>query len=104
MRDGCYKVNQDGEAEAVDNVVITLARERLRGAQWDLERTCRRIYGANVDITSKNNEIPGERDIASIARSVAFLMRKGEEQERVSERVSSDIEDAKLVDNQEDSA
>jgi hypothetical protein len=27
---------------------VSLARERLKSAQWDLERVCRRIYGQDV--------------------------------------------------------
>lgn len=30
---------------AVDALTLARARERLRAAQWDLERVCRRIYG-----------------------------------------------------------
>jgi hypothetical protein len=29
-------------------LTLSLARERLRAAQWDLERVCRRIYGQDV--------------------------------------------------------
>jgi hypothetical protein len=29
-------------------LTVSLARERLKSAQWDLERVCRRIYGQDV--------------------------------------------------------
>jgi predicted transcriptional regulator len=29
-------------------LTLSLARERLKAAQWDLERVCRRIYGQDV--------------------------------------------------------
>jgi predicted DNA-binding protein YlxM (UPF0122 family) len=29
-------------------LTVSLARERLKAAQWDLERVCRRIYGQDV--------------------------------------------------------
>jgi hypothetical protein len=29
-------------------LTLSLARERLKSAQWDLERVCRRIYGQDV--------------------------------------------------------
>jgi len=33
---------------ARDALELTRAREKLRSAQWDLERVCRRIYGQDV--------------------------------------------------------
>jgi hypothetical protein len=30
------------------SLTVVLARERLKSAQWDLERVCRRIYGQDV--------------------------------------------------------
>lgn len=32
---------------APDNLTLARARERLKAAQWDLERVCRRIYGTD---------------------------------------------------------
>lgn len=43
-----YKRKEDAEDEldgAADALSLARARERLRAAQWDLERVCRRIYG-----------------------------------------------------------
>jgi predicted DNA-binding protein YlxM (UPF0122 family) len=31
-------------------LTLSLARERLKAAQWDLERVCRRIYGQDVQV------------------------------------------------------
>jgi len=50
---------EEAEAEldegAADALSLARARERLRAAQWDLERVCRRIYGADVpaDLASR---------------------------------------------------
>jgi hypothetical protein len=33
---------------AANPLDLARAREQLRGAQWDLERVCRRIYGQDV--------------------------------------------------------
>ena len=43
-----YKRKEEAEDEmdsAEDALSLARARERLRAAQWDLERVCRRIYG-----------------------------------------------------------
>jgi predicted DNA-binding protein YlxM (UPF0122 family) len=41
---------QDADREERERLTLTLslARERLKAAQWDLERVCRRIYGQDV--------------------------------------------------------
>lgn len=36
---------EDDLETAADGLSLARARERLRAAQWDLERVCRRIYG-----------------------------------------------------------
>jgi len=46
-----YKRKEDAEEDlesAADALSLSRARERLRAAQWDLERVCRRIYGQDV--------------------------------------------------------
>lgn len=93
LRNGGY-INSSGEKVLIDGVVLACARERLKAAQWDLERTCRRIYGANVELTGANGKdlIP-EQDAASLARRVAFLLAKG-----------GDIEDAEIVEHSPDAA
>ena len=43
-----YKRKEEAEDEmdcATDALSLARARERLKAAQWDLERVCRRIYG-----------------------------------------------------------
>lgn len=47
--------NISGRIEGADKeerdrltLTLSLARERLKAAQWDLERVCRRIYGQDV--------------------------------------------------------
>jgi hypothetical protein len=52
------KRKQDAEEEmdtAADPFTLARARERLRAAQWDLERVCRRVYGQDqpVDMTGR---------------------------------------------------
>ena len=37
--------NADKEQRERLTLTLSLARERLKAAQWDLERVCRRIYG-----------------------------------------------------------
>jgi hypothetical protein len=47
------KRKQEAEDEldsAADAFTLARARERLRAAQWDLERVCRRIYGQDVQV------------------------------------------------------
>lgn len=39
---------EDDLETAPDVLSLARARERLRAAQWDLERVCRRIYGQDV--------------------------------------------------------
>jgi len=39
---------EDDLETAHDVLSLARARERLRAAQWDLERVCRRIYGQDV--------------------------------------------------------
>lgn len=46
-----YKRKEEAEDEmdtATDSLSLARARERLKAAQWDLERVCRRIYGQDV--------------------------------------------------------
>ena len=38
----------DSTDTPLDGLALARARERLRAAQWDLERVCRRIYGQDV--------------------------------------------------------
>lgn len=89
LRNGKY-VNDKGEDVPIDAVVLACARERLKSAQWDLERVCRRIYGANVELTGKDGKdlIPAD-DLPTVARRVAFLLRKGVE--------ADDVSDAEVV-------
>ena len=42
---------EDDLETAPDALSLARARERLRAAQWDLERVCRRIYGQDGPIT-----------------------------------------------------
>jgi hypothetical protein len=47
------KRKQDAEEEmdtASDAFTLARARERLKAAQWDLERVCRRIYGTDQPV------------------------------------------------------
>lgn len=39
---------EDDLETAADQLSLARARERLRAAQWDLERVCRRIYGQDA--------------------------------------------------------
>jgi predicted transcriptional regulator len=39
------------------NLTLSLARERLKAAQWDLERVCRRIYGQDSPTTAQAVQI-----------------------------------------------
>lgn len=39
---------EDDMETAADALTLARARERLKAAQWDLERVCRRIYGQDV--------------------------------------------------------
>jgi hypothetical protein len=46
-----HKRKEEAEDEmdtATDALSLARARERLKAAQWDLERVCRRIYGQDV--------------------------------------------------------
>ena len=46
-----YRRKEEAEDEmdtATDSLSLARARERLKAAQWDLERVCRRIYGQDV--------------------------------------------------------
>lgn len=50
-----YKRKEEAEDEmdsAADPMSLARARERLRAAQWDLERVCRRIYGQDAPPSS----------------------------------------------------
>jgi predicted DNA-binding protein YlxM (UPF0122 family) len=40
--------NADREERERLGLTLSLAREKLKAAQWDLERVCRRIYGQDV--------------------------------------------------------
>lgn len=47
------KRKEDAEDEletATDAFTLARARERLKAAQWDLERVCRRIYGQEAQV------------------------------------------------------
>jgi hypothetical protein len=39
------------------NLTLSLARERLKAAQWDLERVCRRIYGQDSPTSAQAVQI-----------------------------------------------
>ena len=41
---------EDGTVIPADNVSLACARERLKSAQWELERVCKRIYGQTIDV------------------------------------------------------
>jgi hypothetical protein len=43
---------EDDIESATDALQLAKARELLKAAQWDLERTCKRIYGIDRDINS----------------------------------------------------
>jgi nitrous oxide reductase accessory protein NosL len=45
------KEEAEDEMDATDALSLARARERLRAAQWDLERVCRRIYGQDAPPT-----------------------------------------------------
>ena len=54
------KRKEDAEDEletAADPLTLARARERLRAAQWDLERVCRRIYGQDAPATAQAVQI-----------------------------------------------
>ena len=62
----------DGATNALD---ITRARERLRAAQWDLERVCRRIYGqdappAGVNAVQININLRSERATNAVQHEI----------------------------------
>ena len=40
--------DMENVSKTPDALSLARARERLRSAQWELERTCRRIYGTDV--------------------------------------------------------
>ena len=71
MRSGKL-VLDDGTEIVVDSVSVSLARERLKAAQWELEKTCQR-FGQVVQIEVREPE----RDITQVARRLAFLLAKG---------------------------
>lgn len=55
-----HKRKDEAEDEldsASDPLSLARARERLRAAQWDLERVCRRIYGQDVPQVSQAVQI-----------------------------------------------
>ena len=45
---GSKIANADREERERLGLTLSLAREKLKSAQWDLERVCRRIYGQDV--------------------------------------------------------
>ncbi len=52
-----YKRKEEAEDEldtATDALSLARAEKRLRAAQWDLERVCRRIYGQDAPPTGVN--------------------------------------------------
>lgn len=61
---------EDDLEVAADPLALARARELLKAAQWDLERTCRRIYGEdkqsvtpvtpilNITISQEGSEVP----------------------------------------------
>jgi hypothetical protein len=46
---------EDDIESATDALQLAKARELLKAAQWDLERTCKRIYGIDRDINFNLN-------------------------------------------------
>jgi hypothetical protein len=49
------KEEAEGEMDtATDALTLARARERLKAAQWDLERVCRRIYGQDHALTNSS--------------------------------------------------
>ena len=52
---------ENGEEVAADAVSLACARERLKAAQWDLERVCNRIYGQKTQVTIEHVGDLGER-------------------------------------------
>jgi transposase len=55
-----HKRKDEAEDEietAADPLSLARAREKLRAAQWDLERVCRRIYGQDAPTTAQAVQI-----------------------------------------------
>jgi len=44
--------------KAVDNVSVSRTREQIKMAQWVLERTCRSIYGDNLQVEHQGGQAP----------------------------------------------
>ncbi|MDE1828529.1 MAG: hypothetical protein KGH65_05205 [Candidatus Micrarchaeota archaeon] len=71
LRSGSY-VDGKGERTTLDPVVLACARERLKSAQWDLERVCRQIYGQSPAVAIQINEYAGRptEDLLAELRSL----------------------------------
>jgi predicted DNA-binding protein YlxM (UPF0122 family) len=62
---------EDAIEAAQDVLALSKAREALKAAQWDLERTCRRIYGQDQPPQNAN------------AVQIVINMRRGEVEHKV---------------------
>lgn len=70
---------EDEINSAADALELAKAREKLKSAQWDLERVCRRIYGQdhninfNLNITDLGDRLRRARERVIEAKAVEVL-------------------------------
>lgn len=89
LRNRGYYVDETGAKVTGNKVVLACARERLRAAQWDLERTLRRIYGDHIEIAGDPDAPLISMDpgmlLIETARNMLFIMHQAQQSEVTSE-------------------
>jgi hypothetical protein len=59
---------------ATDALDIARARESAKIAQWELERTCKRVYGSGIEVTGANGAPLLAADPLEIARRIIYAL------------------------------
>lgn len=68
--------SEDELDDATDPLSLARAREKLRGAQWDLERVCSRIYGIKQELAvTVDHRVTVEHGLSDSALTLFESMR-----------------------------
>lgn len=75
----CATADLESEERTANVLSLARARERLKAAQWELERLCRRLYGDHVDVSAVIAQVDGrdaDQRVLDAARDIAFVLAR----------------------------
>lgn len=85
--------NKEKESQQQYQVAIACARERLKSAQWDLERLLARLYAQKQEVNMNVTHAIGDRLIAARSRVINHVAP----QSLQSNTAHNEIEDAEVI-------